>query len=116
MADPKEKNEDIAIMESNDGSATVDLPEDMSLEATYEEENVEKSEKNEHEAQSAEDTDHPDDDDELPPAIIPTAPQLKLIVLRGRFETPQNDTLPHLQFESAFNPRGPPQLGGTTSA
>ena len=57
-----------------------------------------------------------DDDDELPPAIIPTAPQLKLIVLRGRFETPQNDTLPHLQFESAFNPRGPPQLGGTTSA
>ena len=60
MADPKEKNEDIAIMESNDGSATVDLPEDMSLEATYEEENVEKSEKNEHEAQSAEDTDHPE--------------------------------------------------------
>ncbi len=58
-----------------------------------------------------------DDDDELPPAVIlPVLPQLKLITLHARLEVPQNDTVPHLQFESAFNPRGPPQMGGTKSA
>jgi hypothetical protein len=50
-----------------------------------------------------------DDDDELPPVLIPASPQLREIVLRGRFEAPQNETLAHLQFESGFNPRGPPQ-------
>ena len=29
MADPNDKKDDLAIMESNDGSATVDLPEDL---------------------------------------------------------------------------------------
>ena len=29
MADPKEKNDDIAVMESQDGSATVDIPENL---------------------------------------------------------------------------------------
>jgi len=51
-----------------------------------------------------------EDDDELPPAVLPAVPQLRLVILRGRIEAPQNETLPHLQFESAFNPRGPPQL------
>jgi hypothetical protein len=58
-----------------------------------------------------------DDDDELPPAVIlPVTQQLKLITLHACLEVPQNDTVPHLQFESAFNARGPPQMNGTKSA
>jgi len=58
MADTKEKQDDIAIMEEQDGSAVVDLPENMlqgdDLEGKAEGGNV-----------NDDDTDHPDDDDEL---------------------------------------------------
>ena len=61
MADPKDKSEEISVQESQDGSAMVDLPETM----------LEGVESNAQEAisdgngVSEEDTDHPDDDDEL---------------------------------------------------
>ena len=58
MADPKDKQDDIAIMEEQDGSAVVDLPETMlqgdNLEEKAEGGNV-----------RDDDADHPDDDDEL---------------------------------------------------
>ncbi len=57
-----------------------------------------------------------DDDDEPPVVIVPSTPRLKLITLRGCFEAPQSAMLPHLQFESAFDPRGPPLMGDRKSA
>ena len=58
MADTKEKQDDIAIMEEQDGSAVVDLPENM-LQGDELEEKAEGGNVND------DDTDHPDDDDEL---------------------------------------------------
>jgi hypothetical protein len=58
MADPKEKQDDIAVVEEQDGSAVVDLPENMlqddALEGKAEGGNV-----------RDDDADHPDDDEEL---------------------------------------------------
>jgi len=58
MADPKEKQDDLAVVEEQDGSAVVDLPENMLqdevLEGKAEGGNV-----------RDDDADHPDDDDEL---------------------------------------------------
>ena len=58
MADPNDKQEDIAIMEEQDGSAVVDLPEKMLQGENFDEKadggNV-----------RDDDADHPDDDDEL---------------------------------------------------
>lgn len=61
MADPKEKDEEIAVMEAQDGSATVDLPEALL-------DGVEDSDldvKNDGGSVNSEDEDHPDDDAEL---------------------------------------------------
>lgn len=58
----------------------------------------------------------PEDDDAPPPVIVPALPQLRLVILHGRIEAPQSETLPHLQFESAFNPRGPPQLSASAAS
>jgi hypothetical protein len=58
MATAKDKNDEIAVLEEQDGSATVDLPETML-------DGVEEDQKAEGGRVSDEDTDHPDDDDEL---------------------------------------------------
>jgi len=58
MATTKDKNDEIAVLEEKDGSATVDLPETML-------DGVEEDQKAEGGRVSDEDTDHPDDDDEL---------------------------------------------------
>ena len=65
MADPKEKDNDIAIMEAQDGSAVVELPENMTFDDLEGEESDEKSAKSDQNEQSGEDADHPDDSDEL---------------------------------------------------
>ena len=65
MADPKGKDEDIAVIESQDGSATVDLPNSL-LNAGDEGGDDDRSNaKADGGNVSAEDEDHPDDDDEL---------------------------------------------------
>jgi hypothetical protein len=58
MADPKDKQDDIAIIEEQDGSAVVDLPENMLQDDVSEE-------KSEGGTVRDDDADHPDDDDEL---------------------------------------------------
>jgi hypothetical protein len=58
MADPKDKQDDIAIMEERDGSAVVDLPENM-LQDDAPEEKAEGGNVRD------DDADHPDDDEEL---------------------------------------------------
>jgi len=58
MATSKDKNDEIAVLEEKDGSATVDLPDTML-------DGVEEDQKAEGGRVSDEDTDHPDDDDEL---------------------------------------------------
>ena len=58
MADPKDKQDDIAIMEEQDGSAVVDLPENM-LQDEIPESKADGGNVND------EDADHPDDDAEL---------------------------------------------------
>ena len=65
MADPKEKDDDIAIMEAQDGSAVVELPENMTFDDLEGGESDEKSAKSNQNDQSGEDADHPDDSDEL---------------------------------------------------
>ena len=65
MADPKEKDDDIAIMEAQDGSAVVELPENMTFDDLEGGESDEKSAKSDKNDQSGEDADHPDDSDEL---------------------------------------------------
>ena len=65
MADPKEKDDDIAIMEAQDGSAVVELPENMTFDDLEGGESDEKSAKSAQNDQSGEDADHPDDSDEL---------------------------------------------------
>jgi len=61
MADPKEKDDEIAVMEAQDGSATVDLPETM-LDGVEE---VDLDVKSDGGNVNADDEDHPDDDAEL---------------------------------------------------
>jgi hypothetical protein len=61
MADPKDKSEEISVLEAQDGSATVDLPEKM-LDGI---EGDAQDAKSDGGSISEEDTDHPDDDDEL---------------------------------------------------
>lgn len=58
MADPKDKQDDLAIIEEQDGSAVVDLPENMLQDDVPEE-------KSEGGNVRDDDADHPDDDDEL---------------------------------------------------
>ena len=61
MADPKEKDEQIDVVEAQDGSATVDLPENMVLPG----DDYELEGKSEGGKVDEEDIDHPDDNDEL---------------------------------------------------
>ena len=65
MAETKEKAEEIAVTESQDGSATVILPENMMNEAEDGDQNADPVVKADGGAVSEEDTDHPDDDEEL---------------------------------------------------
>ena len=62
MADPKDKQDDIAIMEEQDGSAVVDLPENM-LDGVGDD--GQQSAKADGGNVRDDDADHPDDDDEL---------------------------------------------------
>jgi hypothetical protein len=61
MADPKEKDDEIAVMEAQDGSATVDLPEAL-LDGV---EDSDLDSKNDGGSVNSDDEDHPDDDAEL---------------------------------------------------
>ena len=65
MADPKENQDDIAIVEGQDGSATVDLPENMLAGDEGGDQNASQNAKNEGGSVNDEDADHPDDDEEL---------------------------------------------------
>ncbi|UOF78457.1 hypothetical protein [Caudoviricetes sp.] len=65
MADPKENQDDIAIVEGQDGSATVDLPENLLDGIEGGDENASKEAKNEGGNVNQDDEDHPDDDEEL---------------------------------------------------
>lgn len=65
MADPKENQDEIAIVEGQDGSATVDLPENMLDGDEGGDQNAAKDAKNEGGSVQDDDADHPDDDDEL---------------------------------------------------
>jgi hypothetical protein len=65
MADPKENQEEIAVIEGQDGSATVDLPENMLDGIDGEEQNPPQDAKNDGGSVKDEDDDHPDDDEEL---------------------------------------------------
>lgn len=65
MADSKDTQDDIAVVEGQDGSATVDLPENM-LDGVVEGDGDDSpSGKADGGSASDEDADHPDDDDEL---------------------------------------------------
>ncbi len=61
MANPKDKQDDIAVVEEQDGSAVVDLPENM-LDGVEEDSQEARADGG---RVSDEDADHPDDDDEL---------------------------------------------------
>lgn len=65
MADPKENQDDLAIMESQDGSATVDLPENMLSGDDFEGEQAPPEAKKDGGEVNHDDDDHPDDDEEL---------------------------------------------------
>jgi len=65
MADPKGKDEDIAVIESQDGSATVDLPSSLMNAGDEGGDDDRSNAKADGGIVSAEDEDHPDDDDEL---------------------------------------------------
>lgn len=62
MADPKDKQDDIAIMEEQDGSAVVDLPENMLGNVSDDDQSSAKADGGN---VRDDDADHPDDDDEL---------------------------------------------------
>lgn len=65
MADNKENSEELAIMEAQDGSATVDLPENL---MNFEEDGVQNpapEKKADGGQPQGDDDDHPDDDDDL---------------------------------------------------
>lgn len=61
MADPKDKQDDIDVTEANDGSAVVDLPENMLNDPVEGDTREPKAEG----GNVSDDEDHPDDDDEL---------------------------------------------------
>ena len=65
MAEPNDKNDDIAVMEAQDGSATVDLPENLLLDEFPDDAAGDVQAKNSEAGASDEDSDHPDDDEEL---------------------------------------------------
>jgi hypothetical protein len=65
MATAKDKNDEIAVSEEQDGSATVDLPENMLGDDVDGGGNASNNEKAEGGNVSTDDDDHPDDDDEL---------------------------------------------------
>jgi hypothetical protein len=65
MADPNEKQDDIAVVEGQDGSATVDLPENLLEGDDFEGQSASQDAKNEGGSVKDDDDDHPDDDDEL---------------------------------------------------
>jgi len=65
MADPKENQDDIAVIEGQDGSATVDLPDNMLEGIEGDDKNASQDAKNEGGSVNDDDADHPDDDDEL---------------------------------------------------
>ena len=62
MADPNDKQDDIAIIEERDGSAVVDLPDNM-LDGVGDDD--QQSAKADGGNVRDDDADHPDDDDEL---------------------------------------------------
>jgi len=61
MADPNEKNDDIAVMEAKDGSAMVDLPENMLLDDVQEGDPSDLQAKNSGGVAQDEDSDDPND-------------------------------------------------------
>jgi hypothetical protein len=65
MAKQEDKSDDLAVLEAQDGSATVDLPDGMLQGMEDDGQNDPKPEKSEGENVNDDDTDHPDDDDEL---------------------------------------------------
>ena len=65
MAKQEDKSDDLAVLEAQDGSATVDLPENMLQGMDDDGQNDPKPEKSEGGNVNEDDVDHPDDDDEL---------------------------------------------------
>ena len=65
MAENTEKQENLAVMEAQDGSATVDLPENLMNFGEEGEESADPSQKAEGGQAQGDDDDHPDDDDDL---------------------------------------------------
>jgi len=65
MAENTEKNDEIAVIEGQDGSATVDLPENMLLDDQSDGDVVDNKEVPSKKEGLDQDADHPDDDDEL---------------------------------------------------
>lgn len=65
MAEPKDKTDEIAVMEAQDGSAMVDLPENLLLDEFPDDNAGDVQAKNSESGASDEDSDHPDDDEEL---------------------------------------------------
>jgi len=65
MAENKEKDDDIAVVEAQDGSATVDLPENMLVDDQDDDQKEVSEAKNGGEVNDSADDDHPDDDEEL---------------------------------------------------
>jgi hypothetical protein len=65
MADPKEKDADLAIMEAQDGSATVELPDDLLSGDDFGNETPPAEGQKAGGEVNADDDDHPDDDAEL---------------------------------------------------
>jgi hypothetical protein len=65
MAENTEKNDEIAVIEGQDGSATVDLPENMLLDDQSDGDVVDNKEVSSKKEGLDQDADHPDDDDEL---------------------------------------------------
>ena len=65
MAEEDKKTEELSVIEGQDGSATVDLPENMLNGVEGGDENASQNAKNEGGSVNEDDADHPDDDDEL---------------------------------------------------
>ena len=65
MADPNDKNDDIAVMEAQDGSAMVDLPENLMLDDFPDDNSGDVQAKNSDAGAQDEDSDDPDDNEEL---------------------------------------------------
>ncbi len=65
MADPNDKNSEIAILEAQDGSATVELTDDMLAGDDFEGENTPAEPQKAGGEVNSDDDDHPDDDAEL---------------------------------------------------